>query len=498
MEPCIRDILMANGINRPPGGREGVPAEASQSTRQVVRPDRWPDWDWNTHPYRAGHGQVPEAFVGREPELRLFRGLVGAMRAGPDRPVGAPPHPVVIMAPRGNGKTALMERVRRDLLTDPEISVLDIAAPEMGDTVAGALEALLVAAGRETVSGTTAATDKGGLRAVLRFDKEVRPAGRHLPGNFRSILAEAVGGGPLVLMIDEAHRLDPGIGGLLLNTGQALCRRNLPFLLVLAGTPDLHDNLRGMDAAFFARLGRGDMRPGLLEPDQLRGAVLDPLLKRGATVADDTGDALGRMIAMCSGYPYFAEMCGVALWEGLKDRSRSRDRPARPVIDRELVGQATVHLERGRQAHYLSLAGEFGGATRSATYVLARILGAQPYLSRMDLDLAIESGLRAYRTARGVQVGPEEIEGRVATECTRILHSGFVWQPDGARDRFAPGIPSFISFVGQAFEESRDPRIRPVIAEADRLFDEGIYPHPGYRKADGDVGEPEGGDAATP
>ena len=204
------------------------------------------------------------------------------------------------------------------------------------------------------------------------------------------------------------------------------------------------------------------------------------------------------MIATCSGYPYLAGMCGTALWEGLEARSRSRDRPARPVIDRELVGQATAHLERRRQAHYLSLAGEFGEATRSATYVLSRILGAQPYLSRMDLNLAIESGLRAYWTARNVQVGPEEIEDRVATECTRILHSGFVWQPDEARDRFAPGIPSFISFVGQAFEESRDPRILPVIAEADRLFDEGIFPHPDYRKAGDDVGEPEGGGAATP
>ena len=470
---------MADRNDRPLGGGHGVPAGVSHLARQVAHPDRWPDWDWDAHPYRAGHGQVPEAFVGREPELRHFGSLVGAMRPGPARPPGAPPHPIVIMAPRGNGKTALMERVRRDLLTDPEISVLDVAAPEMGNTVAGALEALLIAAGRETVPETTAATAKGGLRAMLHFDREVRTVERHLSGNFRSFLSEAVSGGPLMLMIDEAHRLDPAIGELLLNTEQALCRRNLPFLLVLAGTPDLHDNLRRTNATFFARLGRGDMRLGLLEdPDQLRRAVLEPLLKRGATVADGTGDDLGRMIAMCSDYPYFAEMCGVALWEGLEARSRSRDRPARPVIDRDLVERATAYLERGRQAHYLALAGEFGEATKSVAYVLSRILRARPYLSRTDMTLAIESGLRSYWTARNIRVGSEEVEDRVATECTRILHSGFVWQPDVARDRFAPGIPSFISFVGQAFEESRDPRTLPVIAEADRLFDEGIFPHP--------------------
>ena len=171
-------------------------------------------------------------------------------------------------------------------------------------------------------------------------------------------------------------------------------------------------------------------------------------------------------------------MCGVALWEGLEARSQSRDCPTRPVIDRELVGQATRHLERGRQAHYLSLAGEFGEATKSVAYVLSRILRARPYLSRADMTLAIESGLRSYWTARNIQVGSEEVVDRVATEYIRILHSGFVWQPDVARDRFAPGIPSFISFVGHAFEESRDPRTLPVIAEADRLFDEGIFPHP--------------------
>ena len=87
-----------------------------------------------------------------------------------------------------------MQLAGKDKLTDTVISVLDVTAPEMGDIVAGTLEALLIAAGRETVPETTAASAKGSLRVILHFDREVPTVERHSPGNFRNFLSEAVGG----------------------------------------------------------------------------------------------------------------------------------------------------------------------------------------------------------------------------------------------------------------------------------------------------------------
>ena len=62
----------------------------------------------------------------------------------------------------------------------------------------------------------------------------------------------APGKAPLVLLLDEAHMLDPEVGRELLNASQEV-GRDLPFLLVLAGTPNLQSHLGQMGASFWNR-----------------------------------------------------------------------------------------------------------------------------------------------------------------------------------------------------------------------------------------------------
>ena len=53
------------------------------------------------------------------------------------------------------------------------------------------------------------------------------------------MLAARCAEGPLALLVDEAHGLDPTIGGGLLDASQTIRRKGAPFLLVLAGTPGI-------------------------------------------------------------------------------------------------------------------------------------------------------------------------------------------------------------------------------------------------------------------
>ena len=58
---------------------------------------------------------------------------------------------------------------------------------------------------------------------------------------------------PLVVTIDEAHTLEIDVGKYLLNLSEQVRTKGAPFLLVLAGTPDLEYRINRMGATFWSR-----------------------------------------------------------------------------------------------------------------------------------------------------------------------------------------------------------------------------------------------------
>ena len=124
---------------------------------------------------------------------------------------------------------------------------------------------------------------------------------------------------PTIMLVDEAHTLELDVARALLNTTQFARRDDVPFALVLAGTPHLkqhlsfaeRDDLRRLGAkpSFWERLGEGDLRLGLLSEDEAEEALREPLKLRPDGLPYDEA-AVQAMAAASDCYPYFLQLWG--------------------------------------------------------------------------------------------------------------------------------------------------------------------------------------------
>ena len=242
-------------------------------------------------PFRPGPGRLPPFLAGRAGEQQLFRDLFADLQNGL-----APPSEVLVFGPRGNGKTALLVWLQQEVAPGFELDLLRLDPTNFADA-------------RELVERVLSDS----------FWRRVKPdeislsgiswrPGRSGPPTLGEALAARARRRPLVLLLDEAHTLEPVVGRALLNASQTVGASS-PFLLVLAGTPDLRARLARMDASFWNRAER--LPIGRLADSAVAEAIRRPL------AADDIGitdDALDRIVRECQGYPYFVQLCGGAVW----------------------------------------------------------------------------------------------------------------------------------------------------------------------------------------
>ena len=112
----------------------------------------------------------------------------------------------------------------------------------------------------------------------------------------------------LVLLLDEAHRLEPRVGEELLNAAQAVGRK-APFLLVLAGTPNLRDHLGTIGASFWNRSRKLPL--GRLDESATADAIRRPLEAEETSISDE---ALAHIVRESHRYPFFLQLWGAAVW----------------------------------------------------------------------------------------------------------------------------------------------------------------------------------------
>ena len=278
-------------------------------------------------PFRPGPGGLPPYLAGRTSEQALFRALLGDLQDGL-----APPREIVLHGPRGNGKTALLAWLQREAAGYPGVDVLRLT-PAGIPTETKLIERLLPVSWLQRL-----APDEISFQGITW-----RPGQGHPPPLDEALEARAKKK-PLILLLDEAHTLDEQVGCALLNASQQL-GRELPFLLVLAGTPGLRSHLNTMNVSFW---NRAERRPiGRLDADATLAALREPLADEGIAVDEDT---LGHVVRESHGYPYFVQVWGQALWRQAAD-------PAAPSVDRqftrEAVAAARTDFDREKNNYYL-------------------------------------------------------------------------------------------------------------------------------------------------
>lgn len=370
-------------------------------------------------PFHPGTGKLPPHLAGREEEKGLFRGLVAGLskRTAPDSDV-------VLYGPRGNGKTALLKWVATEAEPFRRIDVVWLNPSEIPDS------RVLIARLAPRPFWRRLTPTEASVRGFIWRSRPERPMA------LTEVLARRLRRRALVVLLDEAHTLDAEVGHNLLNASQQVrVGDSLPFLLVMAGTPDIEDRLASMNASFW---NRGEIRPiGRLDAEASADAIRRPLRDDGISITDD---ALEQVVAESHGYPYFLQLWGRSVWMTADSARESGERS--PVIDSGTVRKASPRFERYKRRYYFRRYREMKERSllRVALSVAQAFDGAAS-LSESALDKAIAAGL-----------GDDYDADRAAAAEDALRRTGFVWQSDGDT-AWEPGIPSLMDYMREVIEK---------------------------------------------
>ena len=365
--------------------------------------------------FRPCAGAVPPTLAGREAQQRVLSRCLADLAGG-----GAPPHDVVLLGPRGNGKTALLNWFRA-ACAEASIDVAALTPQRIPN--------------RETL--VDALAPRRGLAKWL--PRKVGVAGvasaewQHGAGNKDLVqaLVARCRRKPLAVLLDEAHTLALDVGSALLNASQQV-RADAPFLLVLAGTPGLPDHLSAMYASFWSRLGEGLLGVGRLDDAATRDALAEPL---AALRVDIESDALDAAVERSQRYPYFIQLWGDAIWQR---HAATGSEAITAALVAATAPSVAPHVADYYQSRYRELRTE--GLLGAATAVAE-------LLQRRTEATATEPELDAALAAAGI----EEAKDRIAA-LDGLNRLGYVWCPPGQQPPIAwsAGIPSLTTYILQS------------------------------------------------
>ena len=374
--------------------------------------------------FAPGDGSSPPELTGRDAQQAVLSRCLADLVGG-----SAPPHNVVLLGPRGNGKTVLLNWLKAACADAPSVEVLPLTPRDVPAPPA-LLHALLPRRGLAKLLPR-----KVGIASV--GSAEWSPAGngwRHLSKE----LAGRCQRKPLVVLLDEAHTLDLAVGSVLLNASQQV-RAEAPFLLVLAGTPGLPTHLNEMDASFWGRLGEGLLGVGRLTDAAARTALVKPLKRHGVEIETDALDAV---IEDSQRYPYFIQLWGDALWQEHLANPGARLTTATTAAVRDAVAARVANYYQGRYQE-LAAAGLLTAAAAVAPFFQG---GVDVTASEQDIDSALLSA------------GIEDAADRF-TVCDGMSRLSYMWCPPNQLPPvvWSAGIPSLTTYVLERVPESAQP-----------------------------------------
>ena len=380
------------------------------------------------NPFNPGDGIIPPELTGREKEQQELKSYFTRLQHKI-----APSNNVIVCSPRGNGKTVLLRWFERFIkeenaknidtlwLTPDEIPTTELLLDQLAksDWRTKFAKDLQISLGA-TVSPEALGLPLGAANLKLQ-------TGTAQQQKFRNLVAKELTARcakkPLVVIIDEAHTLDIETGRTLLNASQKT-RASAPFLLILAGTPGLQNQLQHMGATFWERSER--LYPNLLSQRDTAQALVKPLEKYHITCEEDCLEAI---IQDTQGYPYFVQLWGDKLFDALKQRGYTR-------IDQDITTLARNEVDVRKKYFFRDRYNEIKKVQLAS---LATNLSAS-FSGRESLDeYQLEQHL--HKAALPPEMTADEAE-------TKLHDLGYIWQGDPDNEsNWIPGIPSLMKYV---------------------------------------------------
>lgn len=353
------------------------------------------------NPFQPGAGALPPLIAGRSRQLSLGRELLTLLEQGE-----RPPRGLLFYGPRGNGKTTLLARIAEEA-RGRNLSVERLPAAVVGS------ERRLIRRLRGRITGVQAAD----------FGLSAEPA--PVTDDVEELVLAWIGASssPVVIVLDEAHTVEPETGRLFFDALQEATAQCLPFRLLAAGTPDAPRRLRqcgtfterALERVPVERLERAATVQALTEPAQRAGRPFRE--DAAALLAEESQD-----------YPYFIQLLGRAAWEAAGADAVAVTREAAQCA----ATGARTEMERFYAERYAEARGRGVAATLGPLAALFAQRGGRVTESELQTLLA-------------------EITPRVSDrdDPTRLLDTlsdlGVLWEtpPSG----WEWGIPSFADFV---------------------------------------------------
>lgn len=357
------------------------------------------------NPFMPGAGGTPPYLAGREIEQGALKGQLTYLAHK-----RSPQHELVLIGPRGNGKTALLRWFEREIGRNKKVDTVWLTPNKIKDLDQLAQE--LAPAAR---FGAFLPDDVTLHLGVSRLDWKLEGSS----GSLTRLVAARCAEKPLVILLDEAQNLDKGVGSDLLNTSQEV-RTQAPFLLVMAGTPVLEARLNAMSATFWDRariLGIGRLAANKAAAAALRL----PLIKAGFTVDES---ALTQVVESSQRYPYFIQLWGAALWDAVQAAPTQ-------VVDETLVHHAAKDFLEGKNTYY------------ARRYRELEQVGLSAGAARVAAAFATGSTLSTATVKAALNVADNtDVQGALDT-----LHAlGYIWRPPD-EVTWEAGLPSLMDYV---------------------------------------------------
>ena len=365
------------------------------------------------NPFKPGNGQMPPLLAGRDGVKKDINGLLEAL----NEPYGVPSD-IILYGPRGNGKTVLLGWLENHCIAGPKYTVLRITPSSSMSLKEQLMASLGTALSQVTTEGSGSLgamfAKLGGKRSVVQ-SSQAEPLSNFLIKQARK--------NPLVLLVDEAHTMPADWGQELLNVSQDV-RQKAPFLLLLAGTPGLREQMSSINASFWTR---SEVIPlSRLDEQGAAAAIVQPLLKEGISLDPDV---MSQVVSESQHYPFFIQVWGAALWNTARKAECTQ-------IDQALLTDAWSEFNYRKNLFYQNLYNEM----IEEHVTLAALSVAKAFKDRQAISY-IELG----NILAGRMVGIDPPDDVLAT-IRELKNLGYIWQ-DSASSDWQPGIPSLMTHV---------------------------------------------------
>ena len=372
-----------------------------------------------SNPFTPGFGAIPPYLAGRADEQDVFRNNLATISAGT-----SPPAATVLYGPRGMGKTVLLRwfknEVEQGVEKDDSIRLVWMTPNKLKSSM-DLWRCLLPPA--TWIKKFLPDVVSAGFNAIWFFSA-TWGSEKLAQQTIQNTLISKGKKHPLILLMDEAHKMDAGLCNDLLNLYQEICPET-PFMLVLAGTPGLQNFLSNVNATFVERSETIGL--GRLDEQASADAIAKPFEEQGIQI---TEGALSIIVEDSQCYPYFLQVWGKSLWMEANKTNLTCITEEQVVVVKpniEII-KKKFYNERRDKLDVLGL--------RSTAVAIAQVFQDTKAMTKDAVMEVITDNLSVD------SLNTQSVIERLQT----FIDIDFIWRSLES-DFYEPGIPSFMTHI---------------------------------------------------